>query len=366
MSGLYIHIPFCHSKCSYCDFYSCVNRDMIDRYIEVLIDEWNTRRCELSEPVHTVYIGGGTPSIMSADQLNRLFRLLPSGPEIEEYTIEVNPEDVDPPLIELLSGSPVNRVSMGIQSLDDSELAAIGRRHSAADAITAARRLIEAFPNTSVDLMFGIPGQTIHSWRQSIRGVLSLRPAHISAYSLMLEPGTRLYTCVQRGDCQLPTQEANDEMYRILCHELREAGYLHYEISNFALPDRQSRHNSRYWDFTPYLGIGASAHSYDGTSRRTANVSSLHRYLSGWQQYQQKEILTIDEQREEYIMLSLRRSDGLNLVEYEHRFGTEAARQLIAASRHSLDIGRLTLRGTQLHIPENHWLISDPIILSLI
>ena len=339
---------------------------MVDRYIEVLIDEWTIRRSELTEPVRTVYIGGGTPSILSVDQLHRLFRALPSDPEIEEYTIEVNPEDVDSDLIGALKSSPVNRVSMGIQSLHDPELAAIGRRHSAAEALDAVRRLIDAFPNTSVDLMFGIPGQTIDSWRRSIRGMLTLRPAHISAYSLMLEPGTRLYTKVQRKDCQLPSQEANDEMYHILCDELREAGYNHYEISNFALPGYESRHNSSYWNFTPYIGVGASAHSYDGSYHRIANISSLHRYVSGWQQHQQIETLTEEEQREEYIMLSLRRSVGLDLVEYERRFGSNAARKLIAASRPSLDIGQLIRRGTRLYIPEKHWLISDPIIISLL
>lgn len=339
---------------------------MIDTYIDTLIDEWETRKNELTSPVRTVYIGGGTPSILSVDQLDRLFRALPSGTGIEEYTIEVNPEDVDSALVQALVNGPVNRVSMGIQSLDDSELATIGRRHTSSDAIEAACSLIGAFPNTSVDLMFGVPWQTTQSWLRSIRGILALKPAHISAYSLMLEPGTRLYTKVQRQDCHLPTQEVNDEMYHILCEELSAAGYLHYEISNFALPGRESRHNSNYWNFTPYLGIGASAHSYDGINRRTANISSLHRYLSGWRQQCEEEILTAEEQREEFIMLSLRRSVGLDINDYENRFGTNAAQRLIAASRPHLNTGHMILRDTGLIIPESKWLISDPIILSLI
>lgn len=339
---------------------------MIHKYIDVLIHEWNIRRSELTDPIRTVYIGGGTPSILSSDQLDRIFRALPSDGGIKEYTIEVNPEDVDGKLIAVLKQSPVNRVSMGIQSLNDKELLAIGRRHSAADAIGAARRLIAAFPNTSVDLMFGIPGQTIASWKQSIEGVLSLRPAHISAYSLMLEPGTRLYTKVQRHDCRLPSQEANDEMYHTLCEELASAGYVHYEISNFALPGMESKHNAAYWDFTPYLGIGASAHSYDGHNRRTANISSVHQYISSWQENIREEILTLEEQREEYIMLSLRRRIGLDLKEYEERFGSASLQKLLRASQTSLDRGQLALNNGRLTIPQQHWLISDPIILSLL
>lgn len=366
MSGLYIHIPFCHGKCFYCDFFSTVNRRQVDDYIDMLSREYLERKAEIPQPVTTIYIGGGTPSSLSHPQLRRLFEMLPIGPDIEEFTIELNPEDVNGELIGLLKEYGVNRVSMGIQSLCDSELRSIGRRHTAGTAIQAATLLQRSFANTSFDLMFGLPGQTLDSWKHSVEGILALRPAHISAYSLMLEENTLLYRRVKKGEVLIPSQETNSEMYQVLCDSLATAGYRHYEISNFALPGFESLHNSNYWNFTPYVGLGASAHSFDGNGIRKANSSSLSQYLTGWKNGRSIEVLSEYDSMVEWIMLGLRHYRGVNIAEFESRFGIEKSAEIQKAARPQIDAGYLELNDGTLHIPEKHWLITDNIIISLL
>lgn len=364
MSGLYLHIPFCHKKCAYCDFYSTVSTQKIDEYIAALLDEWNIRKDSLRGAIDTIYIGGGTPSILSPDRILRLLDALPVE-SASEITIEMNPENVTPQFVKLLLNYGVNRFSMGVQSLRDKELKLLGRRHNSADALRAAEILMSMCANVSLDVMFGIPGQTLPSWSDTVKGIISLLPHHISAYSLMLEHGTLMYRQIYRGDVSLPSQESNHEMYALLCQELRDAGYSHYEISNFAREGFRSRHNSAYWNLTEYLGIGASAHSFNGLNERSANPAKLSDYMSRRSATATVERLSEKEMIEEAVMLGLRTSAGLDLRSFRERFGADAALHLERSALQGISGGNLSRSGDIITIPEHRWLIADNIIVSL-
>lgn len=365
MAGLYIHIPYCHSKCAYCDFYSTPRSDTMHAYIKALEKEYSHRLHEISQPFTTRYIGGGTPSALPPELLAQVLNIGTEHKYIET-TIEVNPEDVNAELLTLLKENEINRVSMGVQSLIDHELKSVGRRHNAAEAITAARTIRDAgITNLSLDLIFGLPGQTIDSWVTTLKEILNLRPEHISAYSLMYEPGTKLTAMLNAGKLQSVDEEVASQMYSIMCSMLFDSGYEQYEISNFCLPGFHSRHNSAYWDFTPYLGIGASAHSYDGAIRR-ANPASVKQYLANPAAAFSEEVLTITERIEEYIMLRLRTSRGLDLSEFSRLFGATASNRLMRKATPLLHQGVLTESADRLLIPQSHFLTADSTIVRLI
>lgn len=365
MAGIYIHVPFCSSKCYYCDFYSgpAQSPAVKEQFTDAIVHEYCRRAAELTEPVRTIYIGGGTPSQLPARCLDRIIAELPLA-DVVEFTIEVNPEDVDADFAAWLAASPVNRVSMGIQSFNPAELDAIGRRHTPGRAVEAVRLLRSAgIDNLSLDLMYGLPGQTTESFARSLQLTLDLAPEHISAYALMLEPGTRLSAMIAAGKISDVSQEESDEMYRNLCHVLRGAGYDHYEISNFALPGRRSAHNSSYWDLTPYLGLGPAAHSFTGGLRR-ANAPSVKRYLADSAGALSVESLSKEEAIDEYIMIRLRTAAGLDLDDFQRRFGPEATNDL--RRKINAAASRLTFTTPDtVRIPEDLWLVSDPIIVDL-
>lgn len=371
MGALYIHLPFCRSKCLYCDFYSRALRglpaDIADNYIEALILELEARAFELREPIHTLYIGGGTPSMLSADQIMRLMQKIASRIDLsnlEEATIEANPDDISEEIVDSWIRSGLNRISIGVQSFVDSELSACGRRHSAA----TARRAVEIasyIGNVSLDLIFGLPGQTPESWKYSIDCALKLHPDHISAYTLMYEPETPFTRLRDLGKLHPTDEDTIIKMYDILLTSLYTAGYEHYEISNFSLKGKRSRHNTAYWNGTPYLGIGAAAHSYDGKRIRRANVADINAYIDSPITSFSSETLSDEELREEYILTRLRTREGIDTDDFAFRFGPEAANILLHAAAASLSAGSLILDGTRLHLSESGILLSDSIILSL-
>lgn len=364
MAGLYIHIPFCHSKCAYCDFFSTPkSKDSAD-YVDALIGELDRRKGEIDSPFTTVYIGGGTPSSLDTSLLDRLFTRLPA--DAEEFTIEVNPEDVTDEFARWLSDSPVNRVSMGIQSLCDDELKAVGRRHSAADALAAYQRLRNAgIANISLDLIFGLPGQTAVSWLTSLEGVIALRPEHLSAYTLMLEPGTRLYAMAKAGKF-VPSDDALIEsMYDSLCRATADAGYRHYEISNFALPGFHSRHNSSYWDMTPYLGLGTGAHSFDGKVRRF-NPADIKGYIASGGDITRVDPETPTEVTNDMIMTRMRTAEGLDLDQLRGRVDSEDFKEIMRQVRRHVNLGNLTITDNRIAIPEKRFIMADSIIVDLI
>lgn len=370
MAGIYVHIPFCHAKCAYCDFYSVARHtELAMDYVDAIIAEHHVRGGETgSEPIHTIYIGGGTPSSLPPDALGRLLEHF-ARVGADEFTVEVNPEDVSPALVSQLVDAGVNRVSMGVQSLCDNELRAVCRRHSAEEAVMACRCLQDGgVKNISLDLIYGLPQQTDASWENSVNGILSLNPQHISAYALSYEPGTRLTAALQAGRISATDDESMQRRYAFLCHALAEAGFRHYEISNFARPDFISRHNSSYWELTPYLGLGCAAHSLDTQGIRRYNPNSLKEYIAA----SPGSCACIDsespsERINDYIMMRLRTDSGLSLSAIGSLFGYGAEARVRKRADKLLRRNLLAAaaESSSLRIPERLWLVSDSIIVDL-
>lgn len=362
MAGIYIHIPFCHAKCAYCDFYSLGSRKLAPQFTEAVLREIPLRINELAgHSIKTVYFGGGTPSSVDSSALQAILKALPTKDAVE-VTIEVNPEDVDEESSRAWLEAGFNRVSMGVQSLVDSELKAVGRRHSAAAALTAIDVLRRAgFRNISADLIYGLPGQTEESWLYSLCKLLAAGIDHLSAYLLSYEEGTPLWRRLKRGLVEETSAQTAAAMYSLLCREAANAGMEHYEISNFARPGMFSRHNSAYWDLTPYLGLGPGAHSLGADGIRRHHLPDLGLYLKD-PGATEPENETPEEKLNDLIIISLRTARGLDLtaVPEPHRS------LLLRNARGALARGALTLRGHTLTIPPEHWLTSDAIMRDLI
>jgi len=363
MAGIYVHIPFCRSKCAYCGFYSGPERGRGSEFAEALSGEWEERRSLLADDtVTTVYIGGGTPSVLDITLLDRIIRMFPVENTVE-YTIEANPEDITADFARWLETTPVNRVSLGVQSLDDTELHGVGRRHSAQRALEAIDILYSyGISNISADLIYGLPGQTPESWRRSLRRMLDVKPEHLSCYLLSYEPGTRLWAMLQAGKISEASEELVTEMYETLIDMAHSAGYEHYEISNFSLPGYRSVHNSSYWHSIPYLGLGPGAHSWIG-GRRGYNPSRLNDYiLSHGRDFHVVEPENDSERFNDLVITAMRTSDGLNLAQCGSR------REMVeraAASHLAAGLMERTATGN-LRIAERSWLIADRILLDFI
>jgi len=418
MAGIYIHIPFCRSRCIYCGFYSTTALDLRQRYVDALCREMELRleergkrkeeRDNLREenltqgyslstfhfPLSTIYLGGGTPSQLTIDQLRQLFIYINKvyshssdtsltshlSPLTTEVTIEVNPDDVTVEFAALLQQLPVNRVSMGIQTFDEQRLRFLHRRHTARQAIEAVSILRAAgINNLSIDLMYGFPGETLSDWQSDISTALSLNVEHISAYCLMVEEGTPLHQmlkqhngdcplCEQRselqGDCpQCVDEETERQMYYTLIDRLTVAGYEHYEISNFARPGFRSRHNSSYWNGTPYIGLGAAAHSYDIKSR-SWNIADINAYIEGIEQGEQRfeeELLDDDTRYNDTVTVGLRTCEGIDLdtLPKKHRD------YCMKNARRYLDDGLLELTAQHLRLTRRGLFVSDMVMSDL-
>lgn len=331
------------------------------------------RRRELrGEPILTLYLGGGTPSQLPLPLLSRLVAGLRAALDLDgvvEFTVEVNPDDVVPEWCAAVKSLGVNRVSMGVQSFENSILRAIGRRHNAAQVDEAVAHLRQAgISNISIDLIYGLPGQTVESWAQTVARAIALEPRHVSAYGLTYEEGTRLWRQRERGEVVEVPEDECLEMYRILVERLRAAGFEHYEISNFALPGYRSRHNSSYWDETPYLGLGAAAHSYDGTVRRY-NPSDLQGYidkLSAGEQACEAEALTRRERYDERVMLGLRTSRGVDAVRLREDFGDRAWQHFTREAQRHIDAGNVRIVDNARYVlTPNGIMLCDGIIRDL-
>ena len=367
MAGVYVHIPFCASRCSYCDFFSTLRLDEVGHdYVEALIAEARLRKAELNgKPVKTLYMGGGTPSQLPLPLLARLIDGLKATLDlnaVQEFTLEANPDDVTPEWSAAVRALGVNRVSMGVQSFQDAVLRLVGRRHTARQAIDAVASLRHAgIDNISIDLIYGLSGQTLETWAESVRQAVDLRPQHISAYGLTYEPGTRLWQQRECGEVVEASEDQYLDMYRILVGILQVAGYEHYEISNFALPGYRSRHNSSYWNETPYLGLGAAAHSYDGTMRRSnpADLCGYIRRITSGQPACQVEDLAWWERYDERVMLGLRTADGVDAHRLRSDFGDKAWAHFVSEARRHIDAGNMICTDDGRYI-----LTSEGIVLS--
>lgn len=361
MSGIYLHIPFCKSRCIYCGFYSTTLLPLRQRYVDALCQEIAAGPA-LSD-LRTLYLGGGTPSMLSESQLAQLFRALYNryGAAMTadmEITMECNPDDVTPQFTAMLTRLPINRVSMGAQTFSEERLRFIGRRHSAHQTATAVCCLRQAgISNISIDLMYGFPQETLEQWENDIRQAMALNVEHLSAYGLMVEEGTPLAQMVERGEVKEIDEELSRQMYYTLIDRLTAAGYDHYEISNFARPGRRSRHNSAYWSQTPYLGFGAAAHSFSG-HKRWWNVSDVKQYMEGIESGKPKrEAETIDRRTRynEWVMTALRTSDGLplnRLTPREQRYCLRQAQPFIEGGLLTHHANRLTLTREGLYVSD--------------
>lgn len=381
MAGIYLHIPFCRSRCIYCGFYSTTQLEWRQRYVDALCREMAIRRFFIPESmgIETIYLGGGTPSQLTVEQLKQLFIYINKvyGSQFSnhqdgkgkspEITIEVNPDDMTEEFAEALKELPVNRVSMGAQTFDDERLRFLKRRHTAEQVRTAVKRLREAgIRNISIDLMYGFPGETLGDWQHDIDAALALEAEHLSAYCLMIEEGTPLYQQVHKGDgsrCVLCDEELERQMYETLIDRLTAAGYEHYEISNFARPGFRSRHNSSYWTGIPYIGLGAAAHTYDGKGRQW-NVADIRQYMEGIESGTpcfEREELDEDTHYNDTVTVALRTRDGIcldNLTRRHRLHFMECARKYI-------DSGLLQQQGNRVSLTRSGLFVSDMVMSDL-
>lgn len=330
MSGIYIHIPFCLKRCYYCDFYSETNFGFRKRLIDNIVREIYLRKDYLSEKeINTIYFGGGTPSLLRKKDFELIFEAIHQNYSVNskaEITLEANPDDLTRTYFSNLSPLPFNRISIGIQSFDDYFLRILKRRHTGAQALKSVENTREAgFENISIDLMYGLPNQTPDDWERDLNIALERGVQHISAYGLTYEAGTQLKKLLDLKKITAVSDETANEMYRILLKKTQEKGFEAYEISNFALHGYRSRHNSAYWKQEPYIGIGPSAHSYNGESRQW-NISSLGKYIEAIAENKipaEVEKLSLYDRYNDFVMISLRTAEGINLDELEKKFGTE-------------------------------------------
>ncbi len=334
---------------------------------ELRCAEWNDR------DIHTIYFGGGTPSQLSVPLLERIKETIYSLYNVSddvEVTVEGNPDDLTHDYLIALRRTGFNRISMGVQSFDDNRLRFLHRRHSSLQAIEAVENAkLAGFENISVDLMFGFPGQALGDWKKDVQKAIGLDVPHISAYSLMYEDGTVLGNMLEKGEVCEISDELSLQMYRYLIDALEEAGYEHYEISNWAKPGFRSRHNSSYWQSAPYLGVGAAAHSYDGTSR-WSNPESLVKYIDGWSHEDGLknriiESLSEDEMYDEYVMTGLRTCDGVNLNNLAQRFGENRREYCLRNAQKHIRSGRLGLNGDILVLTREGLFVSNDVMSDL-
>ena len=381
MAGLYIHIPFCKKRCVYCDFFSSTHSEYKDLYIEAICKELEIRQSYLqNETIQTIYFGGGTPSQLIAEDFKKIFhalspfafRPLPN----MEIALEANPDDLTPEYIDSIRDLPFNRISLGVQSFNDRELEFLNRRHNSENAIKAIKHLQEkGFENISIDLMYGLPGQNEADWRKTLTKAKALSVQHISAYHLIYEEGTPLYNDLQKGLIRPADEELSVRLFEILIDELIEAGFEHYEISNFAQSGYRSKHNASYWNGTHYLGIGASAHSYDGLSRQW-NVSSIPKYIELVMnpEFNERQLQTpesfeaIDEKTayNDFVLTRLRTKEGIDLSELVSLFGEERKIYCLRQARKHIDNQYLELSEFRLCLTKKGIFISDGIMSDLL
>ncbi len=372
MAGIYIHLPFCSSFCLYCDFYSEIDgRARRRRYLNAL-------KFEISEKVDffegvlpdTIYMGGGTPSLLDTEEISELSDTLRNRfniTSLREFTLEANPDDITPKKLEGWLRAGIDRLSIGVQSFCDDHLVWMRRRHPSAQAINAFKMAREAgFNNISLDLIFGFEGLSSEQWEYNIEQLTALYPEHVSCYQMSVESGSELASLVDSGSYHEPSQEICATQYSVLQHMLEKAGYRQYEISNFALPGRESIHNSSYWERMPYLGLGASAHSFDGEGCRCWNIADINSYVEAiegnyYDKIRSEEILSDDDKFNEQIMLGLRKVTGLSLSSLE----SSRLAKIKPALDYLTSTGDILYEKGIIRIPAGRLFVSDGIMQQL-
>ena len=371
MPSIYIHIPFCKTKCTYCDFYSITNFKQQDELVRAMLQEIEKRKSYLNGTISTIYFGGGTPSAISIVDIDLILKAIFSTFKVEndaEITLEANPDDLSLDYLIELGKIGVNRLSMGIQSFDDQQLKAINRRHTAESALNSVKIAKQAgFDNISIDLIFGLPGQNLESWKKQVDKAMTLDVQHISAYGLIYEKNTPLWRQMKSGKVIPADDETALEMYDYLVETCAGNGFEQYEISNFSKPGFRSQHNSSYWKQVPYLGIGPSAHSYDLHSRQW-NISSIYQYCKNILKdgaYFEKEILLEKDKYNDTVMVSLRTMEGINLDLIIDQFGIEMRDFCVKSAEKYIENNKLRIEDNFLRLTSEGIMISDKILVDL-
>ena len=373
MAGIYIHIPFCKRRCIYCDFFSTTQSEKKSTYIHALCQEPDMRKDYLEgEDIETIYLGGGTPSQLTQKELEEIFSSLYNIYKVKEdaeITLEANPDDLTPEYIHMLRTLPINRISMGIQTFQEETLKLLHRRHTAQQAIEAVQHCREAgFQNISIDLMYGLPGETLETWKEDLQQAIALHPEHISAYHLIYEEGTALWKLREQNQVEEADEDLSVTLFKTLIEELTHAGYEHYEISNFCLPGLHSRHNSSYWTGKKYLGCGPSAHSFNGTSRQW-NVASLNKYIQSIQQGEldyEIEELDIYTRYNDFVITTIRTHWGMSLSHLRSTYGENLYQYCLRMAKPHLEQGVLEIKEDTLKLTKEGIFISDGIMSDLL
>ena len=373
MAGIYIHIPFCKRRCIYCDFFSTTQSEKKSAYVCALRRELEMRQDYVEgEEIETIYLGGGTPSQLTEEELKAIFASIYHIYKVKEdaeITLEANPDDLTPEYVAVLRQLPINRISMGIQTFQEETLKLLHRRHTAQQAIEAFKRCREAgFQNISIDLMYGLPGETLDTWEQDLQQAIDLHPEHISAYHLIYEEGTALWKLREENKVEEAEEELSLTLFKTLIDRLTQAGYQHYEISNFCLPGLHSRHNSSYWTGKKYLGCGPSAHSFNGISRQW-NVSSLEKYMEGIRSNQpdyELEELDLYTRYNDFVITSIRTCWGMPLSQLRTTYGEELYNYCLRMAKPHIGQGVLEIKEDTLKLTPQGIFISDGIMSDLL
>ena len=370
MPGIYLHIPFCKQACHYCDFHFSTSLKKKGALVDALCKELELRKEEITGPVETIYFGGGTPSLLSPEELKMIFETIYSLFSISadvEVTMEANPDDLSEETLAMLAASPINRLSIGVQSFFEEDLLLMNRAHNAVEALDSIKNAKRYFDNISLDLIYGIPGLSNERWEKNLQIALELGVPHISSYALTVEDRTALKSLIEKGKIAPVEEELAKEHYEIMVSKLEKEGFENYEFSNFGKPGYYSRNNTAYWFGKSYLGIGPSAHSFDGTAR-TWNISNNTLYIKSIEKGElpsEREVLSPRDRYNEYIMTRLRTKWGILLKEVEEDFGPEYAEYLIKEAQPLLKKGLMEQERGSLFISRKAKFLSDGIAAEL-
>jgi len=372
VAGIYIHIPFCKQACNYCDFHFTTYFRYAEQLVDAVAHEIAARKNYLGrEALETIYIGGGTPSALKAEAIEKILLAVRNSFQLvidTEISLEANPDDITPEKAAHYRNVGINRISMGVQSFRDQDLQMLNRRHTAADAVSSIEILLkQGFWNLSVDLMYGLPGQTIGDWESVLEQALRLDIIHFSAYHLSLEPGTELYYRKQKNKIQIPDEALSEAQFNLLVSKAESAGFEQYEISNFARDRKYSRHNTSYWTGKKYLGIGPSAHSFDGKERRW-NTRGIMTYINSVNKggvYHEREPTDAARSYNEYLMTALRTMGGVDLDKIEKEYGVDFRTKLISCSKAFIRHNNMVRKDNRLVLTQKGKFIADHIIAEL-
>ncbi|MGB7841786.1 MAG: radical SAM family heme chaperone HemW [Salinimicrobium sp.] len=367
---MYIHIPFCKQACHYCDFHFSTSVKKKPAMVDAILRELELRKDEIEGPVETIYFGGGTPSLLSSEELDRILKGIHQNYSVAgdaEVTLEANPDDLSEEKIKMLAASPVNRLSIGVQSFFEADLKLMNRAHNEKEALESIKTAKQYFENISIDLIYGIPGMSRERWLKNLDTALKLEVPHISSYALTVEPRTALKKMIETGKIAPVEDQAAKEHYELMISILDKAGFENYEFSNFGKPGYFSRNNTAYWFGKPYLGIGPSAHSFDGNSRKW-NVSNNSLYIKALQKGEipgEIEKLSTIDRYNEYIMTRLRTKWGISLSAVQEKFGKDFLEYLLQESKPLLEKGLLELEGEVIKVSKKGKFLSDGIAADL-